>query len=339
MAKPTDDSAVFLDQLIASIQTHLPTIQGMYLTTSLYPPLLTPGPGAVPFVGYTIPPASRTPPTPPISVADVQQNTPTEEGGYSLSDEDVAVKKEEIKKATATLNHPNATEEQREGAKEYIEKTQKEIDTKQASSVESNEPINSTPVKIDGNTDTSCPIGLKVVEFAKKDVGIMETGTKANNGAGMNYGGNQAGGETPLGKPGRIDIMVQLAGLDNQGQVRATGEGYYWCASAVTAWWKSAGLKTPPGAASCKNWASWGKKNGTYTKTPKIGAAALYGPEGKEHHIGIVAAISKDGKITTIEGNTGGGGFNRNGCGCFVKTPRVSSISGFVIPPSCVDKK
>jgi putative chitinase len=60
MAKPTDDSAVFLDQLIASIQTHLPTIQGMFLTTSLYPPLLTPGPGAVPFVGYTIPPASKS---------------------------------------------------------------------------------------------------------------------------------------------------------------------------------------------------------------------------------------------------------------------------------------
>jgi len=60
MAKPTDDSAVFLDQLIASIQTHLPTIQGMYLTTSLYPPLLTPGPGVVPFVGYTIPPAPKS---------------------------------------------------------------------------------------------------------------------------------------------------------------------------------------------------------------------------------------------------------------------------------------
>jgi putative chitinase len=59
MAKPTDNSEVFLDQLIASIQTHLPTIKGMYLTTSLYPPLLTPGPGAVPFIGYTIPPASR----------------------------------------------------------------------------------------------------------------------------------------------------------------------------------------------------------------------------------------------------------------------------------------
>lgn len=59
MARPTDNSEVFLDQLIASIQAHLPTIKGTYLTTSLYPPLLTPGPGAVPFVGYTIPPAGQ----------------------------------------------------------------------------------------------------------------------------------------------------------------------------------------------------------------------------------------------------------------------------------------
>ena len=339
MAKPTSNSSVFIDQLISSIQTHLPTIKGIYFTTSLYPPLLTPGPGVVPFVGYTIPPSSPSPPLPAVSVDAVQAQTPIEEGSGALSDEDIEVKKEEVKRATATINHPKATPEQRETAKEYIEKTQKEIDTKQSSSVESNEPINTKPVVINGNVDNTCPIGLKVVEFAKKDVGILETGTKANRGAGMNYGGNIGGGETPEGKPGRIDIMVQLTGLNNQGQVKATGEGYYWCASAVTAWWKSAGLKTPPGSAACRNWASWGKKNGTYSKSPKIGAAALYGPEGKEHHIGIVAAISKDGKITTIEGNTGGGGFNRNGCGCFVKTPRVSSISGFVIPPSCMDKK
>jgi hypothetical protein len=313
------------------------------------PPPVIPSPGAVvniATVGSMITNPGTWQPTDIQSLEPIlikqTPNTPTKkvfEDSYALSDEDIAVKKEEVKRASETLNHPKATEEQRDGAREYIDKTQKEIDTKQAISVESNEPINSTPVKIDGNIDTSCPIGLKVVEFAKKDVGILETGTKANKGAGLNYGGNQAGGETPPGKPGRIDTMVQLTGLDNQGQVRATGEGYYWCASAVTAWWKSAGLKTPPGSASCKNWAIWGKKNGTYSKTPKIGAAALYGPEGKEHHIGVVAAISKDGKITTIEGNTGGGGFNRNGCGCFVKTPKVSTISGFVIPPTCVDKK
>lgn len=58
MAKPTDNSEIFLDQLIASIQTHLPTIEGIYMTTSLYPPTMTPGPGIVKWIGYTIEPAS-----------------------------------------------------------------------------------------------------------------------------------------------------------------------------------------------------------------------------------------------------------------------------------------
>jgi putative chitinase len=74
MAKPTDSSEVFLDQLIASIQSHLPTIKGTYLTTSLYPPLMTPGPGSVPFIGYTIPPAGRG----TSGGGDVLESTPDE---------------------------------------------------------------------------------------------------------------------------------------------------------------------------------------------------------------------------------------------------------------------
>jgi len=37
----------------------------------------------------------------------------------------------------------------------------------------------------------------------------------------------------------------------------------------------------------------------------------------------------------TIEGNTSGGGFNRNGCGAFRKVPK--KYLGFVIPPDCVE--
>jgi len=63
MAKPTDNSEFFLDQLIASIQSHLPTIKGIYVTTSLYPGLI-PGPGIVFWSGYSIPPAKPgAPPT------------------------------------------------------------------------------------------------------------------------------------------------------------------------------------------------------------------------------------------------------------------------------------
>jgi len=124
--------------------------------------------------------------------------------------------------------------------------------------------------------------------------------------------------------------MMANAGLDNIRKFRTTGSGHYWCAGAVTTWWKEAGLPTPPGAASCASWAAWGRKNGLFSSIPVVGAVVFYG-----NHVGIVAAISPKGVITTIEGNTGGGGFNRNGCGVFSKTPKRSRIQGFIIPPGC----
>ena len=53
---PTDDSGVFLDRLISSMQVHLTTIQGMYMTMSLYPgaPPVT-APGVLTWTGFTVP--------------------------------------------------------------------------------------------------------------------------------------------------------------------------------------------------------------------------------------------------------------------------------------------
>lgn len=215
-------------------------------------------------------------------------------------------------------------------SKEYAQLKSTELLNNERVSVETTEPV---------ETQSACGLAQKVIQAAQKDVGILETGTAANKGAGKNYGGKVGGGETPVGQPGRIDEMVKLTGLDNQAKVKSTGEGFYWCAAAVTAWWKEAGAPTPPGSAACRNWASWGKQKGYYSKTPKLGAAALFGPEGAEHHIGVVVEILSDGSVKTIEGNTGGGGFNRNGCGCFVKKPKMSSITGYVhLPPEqCID--
>jgi hypothetical protein len=194
----------------------------------------------------------------------------------------------------------------------------------------------STPVKNDPtatlNTPSQyhCPVGILVVAAATVDIGIIETGSPP----GLNYGGKVGGGALPEGVPGRIDEMLKLCGLDNQAQVKKMGTGHYWCAAAVTSWWKTAGLPVPSGPASCKNWESWAHAKGYFSATPKIGAAILYGTPGSAHHIGIVSAVSIDGQtITTIEGNTTGGGFNRNGCTVAVKNPR--SYIGFVIPPPC----
>ena len=51
-----DDSGIFLDILIAAMRAHIPTIQGLYMTISLYPgvPPFT-APGVLTWTGWTIP--------------------------------------------------------------------------------------------------------------------------------------------------------------------------------------------------------------------------------------------------------------------------------------------
>lgn len=52
---PTTDSSLFLRSFIISARNHLQTVNGIAITTSIYPPLGTPAPGVVPWQGYTVP--------------------------------------------------------------------------------------------------------------------------------------------------------------------------------------------------------------------------------------------------------------------------------------------
>ena len=236
-------------------------------------------------------------------------------------------------KLMADLQIPN----QGDVAKEYSTLKADELNSGERVSVITNEEI--APV-------TACGAQKKVIEAAKKDIGILETGTRAGNP--RNNGGLVGGGETPPGQAGRIDQMVKLTGLDNREKLKKTGDGYFWCAAAVTAWWKEAGLPTPPGrgeSAVCRSWASWAKEKGYFSKEPSLGAAILYAPGGVagiENHIGIVVEIQEDPKdkknkiIKTIEGNTSGGGFENNGVGVFTKIANPTKIAGYVrVPEEC----
>jgi hypothetical protein len=62
MARPTDDSEVFLNQLITQIQLHLQTVGGIYITIGTLLPAPRPLPGFKIWTGYTIPPAGSGPP-------------------------------------------------------------------------------------------------------------------------------------------------------------------------------------------------------------------------------------------------------------------------------------
>lgn len=253
--------------------------------------------------------------------APTEKRTPVEpelqELGFKLSAEDREVF--EFEKLEAREN-PSPE------AQEYASLKQAELDSNERSAMNSIDEIEDIPIVSD------CAISLTIVDAAKKDLKMIETGTLS--GSGKNYGGIPGQSiELDAGRAGRIDEMMRACGLDNQAEVRRRGEGYYWCAAAVVSWWQQAGIRVLK-SARCRDLAAWGKQKGLYSKSPAVGAMVLYGPEGSEYHIGIVVAI--DGrKITTIEGNTSGGGFSRNGCGVFLKNPNPSRVSGYVLPPGC----
>lgn len=161
--------------------------------------------------------------------------------------------------------------------------------------------------------------------------------------------------------PGRIDEMHVNGGIKsnwstaNKGQTnkdtneKETREGSAWCASAVTTWYEEAGASHPKyyrgidgrydepepknkdigRPASVKSWELWAKELGIWSNTPQLGAAFI---SNKASHIGIISAIESNGQLWSIEGNTSGKGFNRNGGMCANKKVSKSGHKGYILP-------
>lgn len=152
------------------------------------------------------------------------------------------------------------------------------------------------------SSSTALPVRL-VIQRALADVGICEIPPGSN-------------------RSGVIDGYNDLAGV---------AHGSYWCASALGAWYRDAGLRVPSGYASCDNWLRWGKVEGTWVTTPQLGAAVLYGVGEDAQHIGIVVRI--DPLVLTVEGNTSiGGQFSRNGVAVDLKEVNRARLLGYIIP-------
>lgn len=180
---------------------------------------------------------------------------------------------------------------------------------------------------------TSGPLGDRIIQAATADLGILES--RNAKGAFVNSGGaKNPNGQLPIGTFGRIDYMHKINGLDNLKQLAEKGDGYFWCASAVGTWWKEAGVTGLDfWIPSVPKWVTWAQKVGLWSSTPVVGAAIIYaGGEYGYCHIGVVQSVI-NGVVTTIEGNTTGAGFSRNGCTVAVKTPNLKRVAGYVIPP------
>lgn len=328
--RPTDNTGLIVDQFILAATIHLTTVAGVVQTTSLYPavPSPIPAPGILPWTGYMVPPSTPSVGIPAAAAAALEKIENASD--TTLSPEQVESFTEERNAAQIEADSEELSLEESEPAAEYVTLKNEELEAGKQNAAD----VDLTEEEVDALaeiTDEKCPVGAKVVNAAKKDIGILETGTPP----GLNYGGFTGGKQ--LKKSGRIDAMMRNTGLNNQAKVKSSGSGYYWCAGAVTTWWKEAGLPTPSGAAACANWKKWAKSKGYWSTKPVLGAAVIYSDKtGHAHHIGIVSAVLPNGSITTIEGNTGGGGFSRNGCGVFSKAPK--KYDGFVIPPPCVKK-
>lgn len=334
---PNTDSNILLDSLISGIKLHLTTVSGFYFPTSIYPtfPTPLPLPAVLPFFGYSIVgsavPKSPTPNVENNLVSDLINKV------LELVDDLTNKEKEDIQQELDNANNILAdntlSEEERGTAEEF---------SSRASQMLSNGKHESAPVyfseeeleAIDNlqDEDFKCKIGAEIIRNARKDLEICEYKNR-------NYGGFGPGEQKDA--PGRIDEMFDNIPLDNRGQVSKTGSGFFWCAAAVTTWWKDAGSQVPSKRrALCNEWLEWSQKNGYFSNVPKQGAAILYRGSRKPGavHIGIVESIVKGVGVNTIEGNTGGGSkFADNGGGCYRKLAKFNkgNIIGFVNPPEC----
>ena len=332
---PTNNTAIIVDQFIMAATIHLTTVGGIINTTSLYPsaPSPVPAPGVIIWTGYTTLPAGPSVATQKLAAqAEAKIEAAVEKPFTEQERVEETVK---LNQAASAKSNPDGGE----AASEFFDFQSFKLDLN--ADVAAYVPVDSSEMSAAVEISvTDCKAGKLVAQFAAQNIGIMEY--KNSSGNELNFGGFPQGKN--IKSPGTIDKMIESTGLDNKEKTNNyTTEGYYWCAAAVTYWWKKAKLPTPPGPAGCKNWHQWASKNGYLSSKPVVGSAILYWvkSKGRAGHIGIVATIREDGSITTIEGNTSGKGFNRNGGGCFVKkvsaqTIASSRVVGFVVPPSCV---
>lgn len=127
------------------------------------------------------------------------------------------------------------------------------------------------------------------------------------------------------------------ATIDQYNEAAGGRDGDPYCASSLTAWYRDAGLETPPmdpdwwidkklpylPPCSCDAWWRWGTVTHRITHDPTPGDAVVYGStverNGKmvidANHIGIL--IRRTPLLVTLEANTSADGkFNREGF-CF----------------------
>lgn len=132
------------------------------------------------------------------------------------------------------------------------------------------------------------------------------------------------------------DLKVREKGRNGGSQVKeilattGLGEGFAWCAALIKfaaqiaeVGWGPTGVD----GARVWKWHALAAQENRLRTAPKRGYLCLWLNENKTGHIGIVASVSKNGRVTSYEGNTSSGdsGSQRDGDGAYRRV-RAASI-------------
>ena len=163
--------------------------------------------------------------------------------------------------------------------------------------------------KIPTNTTTTNTVAAKIIAKAKGEVGVKEQPANSNK---VKYNTDYYGREV-------------------------SGGAYPWCCAFV--WWlfKECGASEyffgGEKTAHCATLLDYCKKNGTFSKTPKVGSIVFFqfDKDADPDHVGIVTGIQSDGKIVTVEGNTSTSN-DANGGAVMERVRSASTIIGYAYP-------
>lgn len=76
--RPTNNTGLIVDEFIRYATQHLNTVTGVISTTSLFPPVGTPGPGIINWTGYIVPPASPSIPIRQVDTSAIEMTAEQE---------------------------------------------------------------------------------------------------------------------------------------------------------------------------------------------------------------------------------------------------------------------
>lgn len=155
------------------------------------------------------------------------------------------------------------------------------------------------------------PLAAAIIQRAQRDIPILENPIGSNRSP-------------------EIDAMCQRWHVPL---------GSAWCALWTATVWADAGAQVPPiqgplmHPAIADAWRRWALENYSFSPTPVLGAAPLYGKNGHEpaEHIGA-CVVSIKPILMDFEGNTSLTGFSREGELTELKPVNTDRLIGYVIP-------